>query len=204
MYLPYDLTPNRPGELRAEVVGEDGIPIQKTLITYTDVPRGIVGIPLEGTAFEPLAIGEWRDLIFIIQCDRDDAARNLYVGFTVQRVAPLIDPDHPGHPTPASLAAVAPLDHGPEDIGTTANPDSGSSLKAATLERAAMLGEAGVWYDLLTTLAGLRRTDHDDADLAAHWGHLLESIGLADIADQPLSNCCTVPDHLAVETATPE
>jgi hypothetical protein len=171
MYLPYELTPNRPGELRAEIMGADGFPIHQTLMTYTDVPAGIVGFPLAGTDFEPLEIGEWRDLIFVIQCDRTDTAKNLHVGFTVQRVAP---PTH--------------LD----------------GSKGATRERAVALGEAGVWYDLLTTLAALRRTDRDNAALAAEWRRLLASVGLADVTAQPLSDCCTVPENLAVETETPE
>lgn len=172
MYLPYRLTPSRPGELRAEIMGEDGVPIQETLMTYTDVPAGIVGFPLAGTDFEPLEIGEWRDLIFVIQCDRTDAAKNRHVGFTVQRVAP--------------------------------PPNLGNGSETATLERAIALGEAGVWYDLLTTLVTLRRENTGDPALVSAWHHLLESVGLADVTAQPLSDCCTVPENLAVETETPE
>lgn len=190
LYLPYDLTPNRPGELRAEVIGDDGVPIQQTLTTYTDAPAGIVGIPLAGTGLEPLAVGEWQDLIFVLRCDLDDPPQNLTVGFTVQRVAPLET-----QPAPTALgddATTASLDVTPLD----------AVASTALRENALALAEAGVWYDLLTTLATLRRQNPDDLDLADNWSHLLTSVGLADVTDQALSDCCAAPTNAADETSS--
>jgi hypothetical protein len=53
------------------------------------------------------------------------------------------------------------------------------------LERAALYGRDGIWYDTLTSLAELRRS-HDDSTLAATWEQLLRGVGLEAIATKPL------------------
>lgn len=196
LYLPYDLTPNRPGELRAEVVGDDGVPIQQTLMTYTDAAAGIIGIPLSGTALDPLEVGEWWDLIFVIRCDLNDPAQNLTVGLTVQRVATLNNADITGETTAASLESVSletvsPLDNNPEAEPVT-----------ASREQAVAFAEAGIWHDLLTTLATLRRENPENPDFIDDWSNLLRSVGLADVAEQALSDCCAAPVVIDDETSS--
>jgi hypothetical protein len=74
-----------------------------------------------------------------------------------------------------------------------------SQLKnLSSLERAALYGKNGIWYDTLATLAQLRRdsstqsiatiapTQPDDSTLAASWEELLKSVGLEAIATKPL------------------
>ncbi|MBD0345662.1 MAG: DUF928 domain-containing protein [Coleofasciculus sp. Co-bin14] len=56
------------------------------------------------------------------------------------------------------------------------------------LERAAMYGKDGIWYDTLTTLAQLKRSQPNDVTLAANWQELLTSVGLEAIATKPLLN----------------
>jgi Domain of Unknown Function (DUF928) len=60
------------------------------------------------------------------------------------------------------------------------------SVPALSLEQAAIYGEKGVWYDMLTTLAELRRQQPKDQVLATTWSKLLESVGLTAIAQEPL------------------
>lgn len=61
-----------------------------------------------------------------------------------------------------------------------------SRLEEATpLERAALYGEAGIWYDTLATLAQLRRSNPNQLTLATNWEELLKSVGLEAIASQP-------------------
>lgn len=54
------------------------------------------------------------------------------------------------------------------------------------LERAALYGAKGIWYDTLTTLAELKRSQPNNSTLAATWENLLKSVGLEAIATQPL------------------
>jgi hypothetical protein len=55
-----------------------------------------------------------------------------------------------------------------------------------SLESASMLANEGIWYDSIATLAQLRRSQPQDATLAANWQELLASVGLQDVAQQPL------------------
>jgi hypothetical protein len=54
------------------------------------------------------------------------------------------------------------------------------------LERAALYGKNGIWYDTLTSLAEQRRSQPQDTTLAATWENLLKSVGLEAIATKPL------------------
>ncbi|HEY9607540.1 MAG TPA: DUF928 domain-containing protein [Allocoleopsis sp.] len=66
-------------------------------------------------------------------------------------------------------------------------PALSAQLKTLSpLERAALYGKDGVWYDTLTSLAELRRSQPNDVALATTWKELLKSVGLGGIADRPL------------------
>ncbi len=62
------------------------------------------------------------------------------------------------------------------------------------LERAALYGKDGIWYDTLTSLAEQKRTPGritalsqlDESTLAKNWEDLLKSVGLGAIATKPL------------------
>ncbi len=62
-----------------------------------------------------------------------------------------------------------------------AQANSGSLLQSA-----AVYGEAGVWYDMLASLAEARRSQPNDPNLATTWSDLLTSVGLEAIATEPL------------------
>ncbi|MCF2146379.1 DUF928 domain-containing protein [Desmonostoc muscorum LEGE 12446] len=64
-------------------------------------------------------------------------------------------------------------------------------FKQASIEQKARLYAAnGVWYDAIMTLAKLRFTNPKNHTLLANWTTLLHSIGLEEIANKPLINCC--------------
>ncbi|MDB9373342.1 DUF928 domain-containing protein [Nodularia sphaerocarpa] len=64
-------------------------------------------------------------------------------------------------------------------------------IKQATLPQKATLYAAnGVWYDAMMSLASLRLTNPQNETLLAQWTTLLHSVGLEEIANQPLINCC--------------
>ncbi|XGV94542.1 MAG: DUF928 domain-containing protein [Leptolyngbya sp. BL-A-14] len=54
-------------------------------------------------------------------------------------------------------------------------------------DRAALLGMNGIWYDTLTTLADLRQQQPQNSKLLSTWSALLTSVGLGDVASQPLN-----------------
>lgn len=54
------------------------------------------------------------------------------------------------------------------------------------VERAALYGKNGLWYDTLTALAEARRSQPNDSNLAASWENLMKSVGLDAIATKPL------------------
>ena len=63
------------------------------------------------------------------------------------------------------------------------------------LEKSHLLQQEGVWYDALSVLAELKKSDSDLISIRAEWSQLLESIGLEELASEPLIKVETV-DHL--------
>jgi hypothetical protein len=58
--------------------------------------------------------------------------------------------------------------------------------QGASVEQAAFYGANGVWYDALSILAELRRRQPQNSTLVTTWSSLLESVGLAEVAQEPL------------------
>lgn len=55
-----------------------------------------------------------------------------------------------------------------------------------TLELAQEYGNAGIWYEMMTTLALLRESNPQDPTVMATWTEVLSSVGLEEIANKPL------------------
>lgn len=67
------------------------------------------------------------------------------------------------------------------------NPELLRQIKTASpLQRAALYGKKGIWYDTIASLAEQRRSQPNDSTLAATWEKLLKSVGLEAIATKPL------------------
>ncbi|NEP10509.1 MAG: DUF928 domain-containing protein [Symploca sp. SIO2C1] len=69
-----------------------------------------------------------------------------------------------------------------------------SQLKFKTKrERLKIYAENGLWFDFLTTLAELREGNVEAQELDEDWVELWEQtqIGLEEISDKPLVDCCT-------------
>ncbi|MFB2937870.1 DUF928 domain-containing protein [Aerosakkonemataceae cyanobacterium BLCC-F154] len=56
------------------------------------------------------------------------------------------------------------------------------------IERAALYGKNGIWYETLASLAEARKLQPNDPNLVNKWEQLLKSVGLEAIASQPLLN----------------
>jgi hypothetical protein len=59
--------------------------------------------------------------------------------------------------------------------------------KAKPIDKAAIYAQAGVWFEVVETLAEARRDRPDAADLMTEWSDLLKSVGLDIIVLQPIS-----------------
>ncbi|WP_414544120.1 DUF928 domain-containing protein [Nostoc sp. CCY0012] len=62
--------------------------------------------------------------------------------------------------------------------------------QATPLQQVTLYATNGVWYDAIMSLAELRLTNPQNENLLAKWTTLLHSVGLKEIANQPLINCC--------------
>ncbi len=68
-----------------------------------------------------------------------------------------------------------------------ANPNLVSQLeKASSRDRIALYRKNDLWFDTLRTLAERRRLSPDDTAIATEWTSLLKSVGLDEIAQEPL------------------
>lgn len=130
--------------------------IYKTTFRITG-DSGIISLRLPATAtVPPLEIGKNYQWSFSLNCNPQDQADQLVFANG------LIQRVEPG-------------------------PTLGMQLQKATgRDRVAAYAAAGIWYDAVATLAGLRRANPTDPVLASDWEDLLKQVGLNDVAQQPL------------------
>ncbi len=62
------------------------------------------------------------------------------------------------------------------------------------LEKSHLFQQEGVWYDALSVLAETQKLDSDLRSIQTEWSQLLESIGLGELASEPLIKAETI-DH---------
>ena len=65
---------------------------------------------------------------------------------------------------------------------------------SSPLDRANLYGTHGFWYDMVTELATLHRTQPNDPEIATTWTNLLEhpTVRLKEMLSVPVVSCCTV------------
>lgn len=66
------------------------------------------------------------------------------------------------------------------------NPSLATQIEAAKPLEYLVYAANGIWYEALTKLAELRLSDPQNATLRDHWTQLLQSVGLAELAQEPL------------------
>ena len=82
------------------------------------------------------------------------------------------------------------------------NPIVQSQLdKATPQQQVALYAANGIWYEALTTLANLRHTYPQDTKLVSDWASLLGSVGLQNIAAEPIVDCCKPQDGIATSNS---
>lgn len=67
------------------------------------------------------------------------------------------------------------------------SPNAAQLEKASLRDRFNLYAKNGIWYDAVATLAQLRRETPNDATLVNEWKKLLESAGLQDFSDFPVT-----------------
>ncbi|WP_210407399.1 DUF928 domain-containing protein, partial [Hydrocoleum sp. CS-953] len=58
--------------------------------------------------------------------------------------------------------------------------------KTPESDRWLIYSEAGIWYEALVTLAELIRSNPNDVKFTSEWQNLLNSVGLNEVATEPL------------------
>jgi hypothetical protein len=67
------------------------------------------------------------------------------------------------------------------------DPTLASRIERATpREQLSLYAEAGIWQDMLSTLAGLLYTNPNDQSLAQDWASLMQTVNLNNFAKQPI------------------
>lgn len=70
-------------------------------------------------------------------------------------------------------------------------PSSQSPKKEDLLTTATIYAQTGIWHDALTSLVKLRCQKPNDTLVKSHWLQFLDSVGLNEIASEPLINYCS-------------
>ncbi|MBD2571016.1 DUF928 domain-containing protein [Anabaena lutea] len=71
-----------------------------------------------------------------------------------------------------------------------------SSLATASpLEKAKLYAQNGLWYDTVATLADLKRSLPQNTQIGAEWQELLQSVGLTELSQVPVVDCCQQPKN---------
>ena len=117
---------------------------------------GIVRIDLPEAA-PVLQVGQKYEWDFSLVCDPNDPSADYWLSGSITRTLP--------NPK---------IEENKEEFGEP-------SLALANL-----YGKSGIWYDTLTTIADLRRSQPENTTYAAAWEQLLDAVGLGEISTKPL------------------
>lgn len=72
------------------------------------------------------------------------------------------------------------------------DPALASELQQASpSDRASLYAVNGLWYDSVAALFETRKSSPNNPEIATQWADLLDSVGLGEIAKEPLIPCCT-------------
>ncbi len=72
------------------------------------------------------------------------------------------------------------------------NPVAAKINASDSITKSNLLQQEGIWYDALSVLAKQKDLDSDSSLIQTKWSELLQSIGLSDLASQPLVEVETV------------
>ncbi|WP_413171558.1 DUF928 domain-containing protein [Anabaena azotica] len=70
-------------------------------------------------------------------------------------------------------------------------PLSESLVNADLLQKSTFYAQAGIWHEALSSFVELRCTEPNNQIVKIHWRQFLDSVGLNNIASEPLVDSCT-------------
>lgn len=72
------------------------------------------------------------------------------------------------------------------------DPALASELQQASpSDRASLYAVNGLWYDSVAALYETRKSNPNNSATVTEWADLLDSVGLKEIAREPIVPCCT-------------
>jgi Domain of Unknown Function (DUF928) len=84
------------------------------------------------------------------------------------------------------ICGAKPSPNDPVIVSWVSRIASAPSTQPTALERAAVYGRQGIWFDALTALGQARRSQPNQPELQTTWADFLTSAGLRAIASEPL------------------
>jgi hypothetical protein len=84
-----------------------------------------------------------------------------------------------------------PREHGWIERVAPESTLSEALAKADLGKQSYLYAEAGIWHEALKTLVDLRRNQPNDLRVKMGWRQLLKSVGLNNLASEPIIDCCT-------------
>jgi len=148
-----------------ELADEADKTIYKTSFRMIAKAPGIVSVTLPADSAASLEVGKNYHWYFTIKCNPNDTEADIVVSGWINRVE--ITP-----------ALETQLD------GVASDGD-----------RLSIYAKESLWYEYLTTLANLRRSQPTDSALTVKWTELLSSVELEKIAQQPLVQIQLIPTN---------
>ncbi|HLO50083.1 MAG TPA: DUF928 domain-containing protein [Kamptonema sp.] len=148
-----------------ELADEADKTIYKTSFRMIAKAPGIVSVTLPAASGSSLEIGKNYHWYFTIKCNPNDTEADIVVSGWINRVE--------------------------------ITPDLKAQLDRSTSEsdRLSIYAKESLWYEYLTTLANLRRSQPTDSALTVKWTELLSAVELEKIAQQPLVQIQLIPTN---------
>ena len=139
-----------------ELTDETEKPIYKTTLRMITKAPGIVSVNLPTESLASLESGKSYHWYFTIRCNPEDNEADIVVSGWINRVS--------------------------------MTPELTSLLDAAKSDRdrLSIYAQESLWYEYISTLASLRRSQPNDSALTVKWTELLNAVELQNIAEQPL------------------
>jgi hypothetical protein len=152
----YDLSTAIDKKVEFELTDESENSIYKTSLRMITKAPGIVSVNLPAANVASLESGKNYHWYFTIKCDPDDNAADIMVSGWINRVSM----------TPA----------------LTSQLDGAKSER----DRLSIYAQESLWYEYLSTLASLRRSQPNDSTLTVKWMEVLSAVELENLAEKPL------------------
>jgi hypothetical protein len=146
-----------------ELTDEKENPVYKTTFRMIAKAPGIVSVNLPAGSLASLESGKSYHWYFTIRCNPEDNEADIVVSGWINRVSMT--------PELTSLLDEAKSDR----------------------DRLSIYAKESLWYEYISTLASLRRSQPNDSALTVKWIELLNAVELENIAEQPLVSSELIP-----------